>query len=210
MELKEIEQIWSSVRPKAMYGQVESELKVFNNLCDKAKMLVWEEACNPESWFLYVCGLDDELNGLSPIEQIMYVALKIFQFKFCAAFPIYFDFICQDEIEYENKIYKPDFTICSMVINDIHYICETPIIIECDGYDSHHTKEQRNYDMERENNLKEKGFSVIRFTGSQIFKDPYDCVKRTYKFLLDENREVIAQAREDYTIHKKNEGNTNG
>lgn len=203
MELKEIEQIWSSVSPKAMYGQVEAELKVFNNLCDKAKMLVWEEACNPESWFLYVCGLDDELNGLSPIEQIMSVALSIFEYRFCEVFPISFGYENQEKILCNNKTYWADITIRYMIMNGTEYECEKPIIIECDGYDAHHTKEQRNHDIERVNNLKAKGYSIIRFTGTQIFKDPYDCVMRLYKFLLDENRSVIMKARDD--MHNEKE-----
>ena len=196
MELKEIEQIWNHCYGTDEYFPEET-FKTFCSLCDKAKYILWEEITKPKSYFLFACGLDEDLIKMSPIEQIMYIAFKIFEFNFCAEFPISFDLTNQYEISYRSKKYKADFLISSMIMNGIEYRCEKPIIIECDGYDSHHTKEQRNYDIERENNLKTRGYSIMRFTGSQIFKNPYDCVMRTYKFLLDENQSVIKQARED-------------
>ena len=197
MELKEIEQIWASVKRNEQEEFIKQSVHNFNLLCEKSKCLIWEEAKNPNSYFLDVWGIDDTLIPLSPIEQIMSVALSIFEYRFCEVFPISFGYENQEKILCNNKTYRADITIRYMIINSTEYECEKPIIIECDGYDAHHTKEQRNYDMERENNLKAQGFSVIRFTGSQIFKNPYDCVIRAYKFLLDENQSIIKQARED-------------
>jgi hypothetical protein len=203
MELKEIEQIWASVKRNEREEFIKKSVHNFNLLCEKAKCLIWEEAKKPNSCFLDVWDIDDALISLSPIEQIMSVALSIFEYKFCEVFPISFYYENQEKILYNNKTYWADITIRYMIMNGTEYECEKPIIIECDGYDAHHTKEQRNHDIERENNLKAKGYSIIRFTGTQIFKNPYDCVMRAYKFLLDENRSVIKKARDD--MHKEQE-----
>ena len=209
MELKEIEQIWNHCYVTDEYFSEET-FKVFCSLCDKAKYILWEEITKPNKYFIQCYGLDEILTELTPIEQILYLALKIFNYNICEDFPIVFDFSAQTHLSVLKNSYRVDFLISNMIICNTEYKCEKRIIIECDGYDSHHTKCQRNHDIERENNLKMAGYSIIRFSGTQIFNNPYDCVMRAFKFLLDENREVIKQAREDYNINKKNEGNTNG
>jgi len=52
----------------------------------------------------------------------------------------------------------------------------TPVGIECDGHEFHDkTKEQAQYDKERDRCLQQHGVKVLRFTGSEIFKDPCRC-----------------------------------
>ena len=50
------------------------------------------------------------------------------------------------------------------------------LAIELDGHDFHKTKEQRTNDAKRARRLSELGWDVIRFTGSEIFKDANRCV----------------------------------
>lgn len=61
--------------------------------------------------------------------------------------------------------YRVDFLI------DTH-----KIIIECDGYDYHKTREQLNIDCKRERYLILSGYKVIRFSGSEINNDPDGCI----------------------------------
>lgn len=50
------------------------------------------------------------------------------------------------------------------------------IVIECDGHDFHdRTKEQAARDKSRDRYLASQGWTVLRFTGSEIFRDPYIC-----------------------------------
>jgi len=52
------------------------------------------------------------------------------------------------------------------------------LIVEADGYEYHSTKKQREKDFERQVTLMKKGYMVLRFTGSQIYKDPIHCVNQ--------------------------------
>lgn len=54
---------------------------------------------------------------------------------------------------------------------------DTDILIECDGYDYHKTKEQIALDYERERFFVKSGYRVIRFTGTEINNDPEQCCR---------------------------------
>lgn len=54
-----------------------------------------------------------------------------------------------------------------------------PIMIECDGHAFHErTKAQAAKDKSRDRQLQAGGFSVLRFTGSEIWADPSKCVRQ--------------------------------
>jgi len=57
------------------------------------------------------------------------------------------------------------------------------LIVEIDGREYHSSTEQRQKDFERELALIKKGYTVLRFTGSQVYKDTQGCVDKIYKFL---------------------------
>ena len=51
------------------------------------------------------------------------------------------------------------------------------IAIECDGHDFHErTKEQAAHDKQRDRWLQSEGWIVLRFTGSEVYKDAHACV----------------------------------
>lgn len=50
-------------------------------------------------------------------------------------------------------------------------------VIELDGQDYHSGPAQRGADYERERALQTAGYTVIRFTGSEIYLDTQQCVK---------------------------------
>lgn len=53
------------------------------------------------------------------------------------------------------------------------------LAIECDGHDFHEkTKEQAARDKSRDRALVQAGMHVIRFTGSEIFRDAESCVRQ--------------------------------
>lgn len=51
----------------------------------------------------------------------------------------------------------------------------TNIVVECDGYDNHKTKEQIMHDNERDRFLQREGYVVLRFSGTEINNDPDRC-----------------------------------
>lgn len=56
------------------------------------------------------------------------------------------------------------------------------VAAECDGHDFHErTKEQAAHDKKRDRYLVSRGVQVMRFTGSEIWRSPQDCVE---EFLL--------------------------
>lgn len=58
------------------------------------------------------------------------------------------------------------------------------IVIECDGHDFHEkTKEQASRDKSRDRFLNTKVAKVIRFTGSEIFRDPSSCCAEALSIL---------------------------
>jgi hypothetical protein len=60
------------------------------------------------------------------------------------------------------------------------------LVVEVDGHDFHdRTKQQASYDKEQDREITLEGYRVIRFTGSDIFRDPYKCVE-DIGFHLDE------------------------
>lgn len=43
-----------------------------------------------------------------------------------------------------------------------------------------------------------EGYSFIRFTGTQIYKDPYLCVMQTIKLIFDENKEQLSDYEQSF------------
>lgn len=70
--------------------------------------------------------------------------------------------------QYQIGLYRVDFAMP-----------ESKVVIELDGHDYHKTKEQRTHDAERERFLEMQGWRVIRFTGSEVYKDSERCIDET-------------------------------
>jgi very-short-patch-repair endonuclease len=180
----------------------QEELGIFNGICDRAKQLLWNIA-SIETGCLRKPYINEELKELTPIEQIFATAFRLF-FRYFENEGIYrlYDIVLEKQVSIlsNGKRYRVDF-----LIKEINYFEERkiktiklkkPLIIEADGYDSHCSKEQLNHDIERENNLKMDGFGVIRFTGTQVYKEPYECVMKALKYVYDENEEIFTYLRE--------------
>lgn len=208
MKVEDLRKLFEQGRYKVDANNSKVEVEAFNRLCEKSKLLLWEEFKQPNSYYLQVSRLDDYVAKLTPIEQILFIALDIYQYYQNIHTNFGFDFYTQESIKTNKSNYVVDFYIESFWYGDHQELCEKRIVIECDGYDSHHTKQQRNYDVDRENDLKMNGYSVIRFTGSQIYNDPYNCVFQIIKFLMEENKQIISKTITE--VEEKTEKNNNG
>lgn len=63
---------------------------------------------------------------------------------------------------------------------------EKALAVELDGHEWHErTKEQAERDKSRDRALLEAGIPVMRFTGSEINRDPHDCARQAYDFVME-------------------------
>lgn len=81
--------------------------------------------------------------------------------------------ICQHKIDK----YIADFVFLYIFYDTLSdQIEDIKVVVECDGHDFHEkTKEQAQHDKERDRRFIELGYIVLRFTGSEIYKDPFKC-----------------------------------
>lgn len=166
-------------------------LEIFESLCYRAKELVFNAINDDKTFqFVYTRGLREELPKLTPIEQIFLVAAEIqdeldMVNKEKNHFHLYYE--PQKDIKAGMKYYRADFFI-DRFEQPIRDECDTiyfskPLIIEVDGKDWHSNRQQMNYDYGREQALKIAGYDVLCFTGSQVYNNPFDCVKSVRDYI---------------------------
>ena len=58
------------------------------------------------------------------------------------------------------------------------------VFIECDGHAFHErTPQQAEYDRRRDRLVQEAGIPILRFTGREIYRDPFDCAAQVVNFI---------------------------
>lgn len=87
------------------------------------------------------------------------------------------------ELKNRKIIFLPQYRISSYYVD--FALPEQKIVIECDG-SYYHDKEKDNL---RDRRLREEGWHVIRFTGSEIFTDVKSCVKRIESYIEKKSEE---------------------
>lgn len=110
-----------------------------------------------ESWMK---RLEEEYS--SPIERITFMSLVLLSNQ------CFDDFELEIVPQYEIGKYKVDFLVC-------HYKTDTYIVIECDGHNFHEkTKKQAAHDKTRDRFITKQGYTILRYTGSQICENPQE------------------------------------
>lgn len=100
--------------------------------------------------------------------------------------------LCESEVErlfllaaYEHiEGLVPQYTVLRYRID--FAIPDKMIAIEIDGHEYHKTKEQRTHDTQREREIKltlPANWTVIRFTGTEIFQNTTRCVDEVLQFI---------------------------
>ncbi len=88
--------------------------------------------------------------------------------------------------------FRIDFKIRYFAYNRGEMRPQKELIIECDGHDFHErTKEQAQKDKSRDRQLTKNGFKVLRFTGSEIWADPFKCAEETLEILLTKPKDSL-------------------
>lgn len=79
-----------------------------------------------------------------------------------------------------------------------HLLCKgtlSTLVVECDGHDFHErTKEQAKRDRSYDRKLTAAGITLLRFTGSEIFRDPKKCAEEI-QAVLEKKMGAIVEGR---------------
>jgi very-short-patch-repair endonuclease len=84
--------------------------------------------------------------------------------------------------QYSWNKYRIDFALFSEKV-------DLPIFVECDGHDFHErTKEQAARDRSKDRAIQSAGYTVLRFTGSEIYRAPERCALQIIDVLANKRR----------------------
>lgn len=134
----------------------------------------------------------------SPIEELFLAAVFASGIDSHSGVNIYgspyrtdFDFFPGDHVWSQAKIgnYRLDFLLVHVTPKDE----KTFVAVECDGHDFHErTKEQAARDKMRDRFLTARGIKVLRFTGSELYRDPMGCWAETFNVLWNAPEAAVA------------------
>jgi very-short-patch-repair endonuclease len=83
--------------------------------------------------------------------------------------------------QYQIDQIRVDFLLSYVMPSNI-----IEIVVECDGHDFHErTKEQAAKDRSRDRALQAAGYTVFRFTGSEIYADARGCAVEVLDLIMD-------------------------
>lgn len=178
-------------KEKRRYRTQELFALYFDKLPQRCKEIFFEYMSNyypsisdDKSMLLEILPLDNVYE--SPIEQIFDFTYHILLFDRGLEIPyIYIEH--QYPIYTKNHNYRADFYFDTEYEFKFHYKYEYnfKLVIECDGHDFHEkTKEQVKYNNDRDYDLKNAGYDILHFSGSQIFNEPFKCANNTMNYIL--------------------------
>jgi len=112
----------------------------------------------------------------SPIEQLMHIALFDSLHSMMDKFNLPININSQVEIQTNSNKYRVDFLV-TIWLPPFDKNSYKFIVVECDGHEFHEkTKEQARRDKSRDRDLLAHGYAVLRFTGSEIWRNTRRCV----------------------------------
>lgn len=142
--------------PQKIIDMEKAQIDIDNNLLLPiyyAKDLITEFLCKPSQ-----VNSDFIIDNFdSPLEKLFY-KLACIDLRLMPQHPV-------------GK-YRLDFSIPDKMI-----------AIELDGHDYHKTVEQRTHDAQRDRWLSKQGWTVLRFTGTEIFNYPDKCIDEICSYL---------------------------
>jgi len=171
---------------------IKDFLSGIDGYSELVRMLIWDELC------MTFDTMDSYLTEIkSPIEQALFLAVKNGSClarleKYAKKVPgcdtLALDY--QHKVKAGEKTYYADLSLCIWLEND----STVNLVVECDGHEFHEkTKKQAQYDRQRERAITAAGYTVIRFTGSEIFKDPYKCADEICDLALSQIKKKLGE-----------------
>lgn len=122
----------------------------------------------------------------SPIEMMM--AINLYIYKIVRG---ELEIHPQKEIKTDKSLYRVDFLIQEIGLTPLSHTYDIKIVVECDGHDFHEkTKDQAQRDKERDRVLQSLGYHVMRFTGSEIYKDAFSCAGEVINLIISHIKRI--------------------
>lgn len=116
----------------------------------------------------------------SPIEQLFALSLNRIADQIEKRYGVDCIVNPQSQIEVRQKTYRVDFLIAIQMKDGTGF----RIAVECDGHEFHEkTKEQAARDKARDRAIQSQAIPVLRFTGSEIWNNPWQCAKEVREFI---------------------------
>jgi very-short-patch-repair endonuclease len=140
-------------------------------------------------WKQLPFNVDKILQCESPIERLLYYELDgaILPEMFIAV-KEYFGYEVAEKVNLvvipQQSIppYRVDFYMIAVMGPETIFT-----VVECDGHDFHEkTKEQAQRDKQRDRYFTSKGYKVVHFTGSEIWKDASKCASEIADIIINE------------------------
>lgn len=116
----------------------------------------------------------------SPIEYDIGAAILVF-FERCGA-PLKLGKMVDLQNEVDDLLFVPQFKWSFYRSDWAIYNPRTrgALLIECDGFEFHSSDQQREHDARKDISALDRGFLTMRFTGSQIFRNPDGCAQKVF------------------------------
>ena len=153
-----------------------------------------------DEWNIGLWSECQELKLESPIEQLLYCALKTIR---------KLNYIEEDEIFEDGKItyqkglgFYPQYQIeqyrVDFLIGNYTYLFKTKtqykkeIIVECDSQRFHdRTEPERRYEKQRDRFLQTKGYKTFHYTGTEILKNPLIIAQEIIVYIMESDKQYI-------------------
>lgn len=107
-------------------------------------------------------------------------------------------FICvepQKPITIDQHSFRADFLVS--YTSRAPLTTHAQIVVEIDGHDFHErTKQQAFRDKRRDRLMASQGYIVMRFTGSEVFRNPNDAVEEVHRFIDQFQRQHLERLQE--------------
>jgi very-short-patch-repair endonuclease len=136
----------------------------------------------------------------SPIERLMLIGMySVIPHDEIALMPLLkFEVISTDKshpmqvaraAEHGTLVIQPQYRLLDWPADFVlscPSISQKRVVIECDGHDFHErTKEQAARDRARDRAVQAQGHIMLRYTGSEIYRDPLGCARNALKTLAN-------------------------
>lgn len=188
----EFDETEKSFIPKEQKKDFVHTIKNFHKLPERAQDLFLEIIFGLEaeegkfddfSFVTKIIGIPNYIDKCkSPIEIILFYALDILFIQLSS--DMFIRFIPQYELNINGKVRIMD--ICVIEVDEYDNEIKPLFFIECDGYEYHaSTKEQFTKTNQRDRELKIAGYDVLHFSGSEIYKNPFDCAYQIIDYIKD-------------------------